>query len=216
MVARLNEMRDAISASRKDMGDELAREMSDWINEGESVIERAMERMRASGVTGDLRSAADNSTRQARAGLKKMTRAVDDTLDVIDPDTPLSTINGIGPSYEKKLAEAGVAGVSGFISATGTVEDVANLAKTTGFSTGTIESWREQADLTRVDGIGGTYLGLLHRVDVWTLEQLSKCDPGALTDELNSVEMQNAADQMPSIYQVRQWVARAGKLLSSS
>jgi hypothetical protein len=28
--------------------------------------------------------------------------------------------------------------------------------------------------------------------------------------------MQNAADQMPSIYQVRQWVARAGKLLSSS
>ncbi|MFZ0014444.1 MAG: DUF4332 domain-containing protein, partial [Acidimicrobiia bacterium] len=89
-------------------------------------------------------------------------------------------------------------------------------AHVTGFSTGTIESWREQADLTRVEGIGGTYLGLLHRVGVWTLEQLSKCDPGALTDELNSVDLPDAPDQMPSIYQVKQWVTRAGKLLGTS
>ncbi|MFZ0014576.1 MAG: hypothetical protein WAL25_10735, partial [Acidimicrobiia bacterium] len=128
MAARVNEMRDAISASRKDMGDELSREMRDWISEGEAVIERAMERLQSSGVGGDLRSAADTSSRQARAGVKKMRRALDETLDVIDPDTPLSTINGIGPSYETKLAEAGIAGVSEFMSATGTVEDVAKLA----------------------------------------------------------------------------------------
>lgn len=212
--ARISDLREMLEGSRRDLSEDAAKEIKIWIAEGEAVIERAMERLRATGMVDELRSVVDSTRRSAQVGAQKASRTIDERLDVIVPDTSLTRINGIGENYEAKLAEVGVVGVADFVSATGTEEDVAHLAKVTGFSAGTIESWRDQVALSRVDGIGGEFQRLLRRVDVWTLRELSQADPQKLTDLMGSLESPDLPDQMPSIYQVRQWVAAAKTLIN--
>lgn len=200
--ARISEFRDALESSRKEMSDELEGEINEWIIEGERVIERAMEKMRSTRESGDI-------------GAWKATRAVEEGLDVTVPDTELTVINGVGPTYARKLARAGVPGVADFISVTGTKEDVSKLAELTGFSSGTIESWRDQVDLSRVSGIGGEQQWLLHRADVWTVKTLSDSDPAELIERFGGVDELVSKERTPSIYQVKQWVAEAGRLINS-
>ena len=214
--ARLSDMREALDSSRKDINDEVAKEINEWIAEGESVIERAMERIRATGMVDELRTVVESTRRSAEVGVRKATRTIDESLDVIVPDTDLTRINGIGSNYEAKLAEVGVTGVADFLSATGTEEDIAKLAKLTGFSSGTIESWRDQVALSRVEGIGGVFQRMLRRADVWTLRELSQADPESLTEQLDSLDTPDAPEQTPSIYQVKQWVAEAKTLINRS
>lgn len=211
--ARLSEMRDALESSRREMNDDVAREINEWIVEGENVIERAMERLRATGMVDELRSVVESTRRSAQLGVRKATQMIDQGLDVLVPDTELTRINGIGANYESKLVEVGVVGIADFLSATGTEEDIAQLSKLTGFSSGTIESWRDQVALSRVDGIGGAFQRLLRSADVWTLRELSQADPEELTEQLNSLDSPDTSDQMPSIYQVKQWVTEAKSLI---
>lgn len=212
--ARVADMRDALEASRKEINDDVAKEINEWIAEGENVIERAMERLRATGMVDELRTVVESTRKSAQVGVRKATRSIDEGLDVLAPDTELTRINGIGDNYDAKLAEAGLTGVADFLSATGTEEDIAKLAKLTGFSSGTIESWRDQVALSRVDGIGGAFQRLLRRADVWTLRELSQADPEKLTEQLGSLDSLDAHDQTPSIYQVKQWVTEAKTLIN--
>lgn len=214
--ARVSDMREMLESSRKEINDDVAGEIKEWIAQGESVIERAMERLRATGMVDELRSVVESTRKSAQVGVRKAARTVDEGLDLIVPDTSLTRINGIGGNYEAKLARAGVAGVADFVSATGTEEDVAKLAKVTGFSAGTIESWRDQVALSRIEGIGGAFQRLLRRVDVWTLRELSQADPEQLTERMGSLESPDVPDQMPSIYQVKQWVAEAKRMINRS
>ncbi|HEX6219692.1 MAG TPA: DUF4332 domain-containing protein [Acidimicrobiia bacterium] len=214
--ARISDVRKALESSRKEMSDDLAAEFNEWIAEGENFIERAMERVRSTGMVEELRTAVESTRKSAEIGVRKATRTIDEGLDVVVPDTDLTRINGIGDNYEAKLVKAGVTGVADFLSATGTGEDIAKLAEVTGFSSGTIESWRDQVDLSRVDGVGGAYQRSLRRVDVWTVSELSKADPEELTKRLGSIDTPDSPEQTPSIYQVRQWVAQAKSLTSSS
>jgi len=208
LQARIGELRDAVTVSGKELTDDLGGEFNDWISEGERVIGRAMGKMRSIGAVENVRS-----THNARGAAEKSAgttkRGRDRAHDVIFPEEPLTTINGVGASYASQLAEAGVGGVSEFLGLTGTSEDIDKLAKATGFSSGTIESWRSQVDLSRVKGIGGAYQRLLHRSGIWTLRQLGSADPAQLTDELNAIDMPDAPEQMPSIYTVKQWVTAA-------
>ena len=120
-------------------------------------------------------------------------------LDVISPDTDLTRINGIGPSYEEQLQAKGVVGVVDFLGVTGTSEDRRKLSEQTGFSVGTIESWRDQVELSRIDGIGGVYQRLLHRADIWTLGDLQRADAAELSKTLSQIDLPDAPEQMPSI-----------------
>jgi predicted flap endonuclease-1-like 5' DNA nuclease len=214
--ARVSDLREMVESSRKELNGDVATEINQWIAEGERVIERGMERLRATGMVDELRSVVASTRKSAQVGVRKATRTIDETLDTIVPDTSLTRINGIGDNYETKLADVGVKGVADFLSATGTEEDVAKLAKVTGFSAGTIESWRDQVALSRVDGIGGAFQRLLRRVDVWTLRELSQADPELLTEQMATLDSPDVPDQMPSIYQVKQWIAEAKTLIKRS
>lgn len=216
MGARLSDFRGSVRASRRELGADLELEMNRWIAEGERTIDRAMRRVRSSEIANDAKSTATSTGRSVEEGMNRATRAIDETLEAIVPSVDVTTINGIGPNYAKQLAQAGVFGVAGFMSATGTAEDVAKLSAHTGFSTGTIESWRAQADLSRIDGVGGAYAQLLHQADVWTLRQLSHCDPDELADRLSSIDAWDAPEQMPSVYATKKWISQARRLVSAS
>lgn len=210
--ARVSDLRDAVRSSSKDMSDDLNREMNEWIAEGEKVIERAMKRLRSSEVVDEVRSRAAEAREAAEVGIEKARGGVEKGLDVIAPDEKLTVINGVGPSYADQLSQAGVAGIAEFISRTETSSDLEKLAESTGISVATLEVWRDQVELSRIDGIGGANEMLLHRAGVWTLPQLSECEPAELTEELEVIDMPDAPDQKPSIDTVRQWVSEAKKL----
>jgi predicted flap endonuclease-1-like 5' DNA nuclease len=212
LSARVADLRDAVRASSKDMSDDLTREMNEWIAEGEKVIEKAMKRLRSSGAFDEVRSRAKQAKEAAEVGIDKASDRVEKGLDVISPEEELTTINGIGPSYARQLEEAGVTGVADFLAQTGSARDVDRIADATGISSGTIESWRGQAELTRIGGIGESFQMLLHRAGVWTMSQLAASDPVELADELQAIDMPDAPEQMPSSDTVADWVSEAKKL----
>lgn len=183
LYERMSDLRDIVRSSRQELGDDLTQELASWVDQGEEVIEQTMSRLRS---------------RVVGVGL---------------PDADLTRINGVGPSYAERLQTAGVESIADFVSGTSSSRSITKLAEISGVSAGTIASWREQAELTRVDGVGGSYQTLLRRAGVWTLQELSVEDPEALTRRLGEIDAPDAPDQTPSIYQVRHWVHSANVLL---
>jgi predicted flap endonuclease-1-like 5' DNA nuclease len=212
LSARVSDLRDAVRSSSKDMSEDLTREMNEWIAEGEKVIERAMKRMRSSEVVDEVRSRATEARRAAEAGIEKARGGLDRGLDVVAPDEELTVVNGIGPSYADQLREVGVTGIAGFIDRTGTSSGIDELAAATDISAATIEGWRHQVELTRVDGIGEAHEMLLHRGGVWTLSQLAECEPATLVEDLHGIDMPDTPEHIPSADTVEQWIGEAKQL----
>lgn len=210
--ARMSELRDTARASRKEMTSDVAREIEAWVDQGEEVIEKAMARLRESNVADELRSTARSTRDAAMVGLDKASEAAQSTLDVVEPDESLTTINGIGPSYADTLADAGVAGIAALLDRSRTDESIAELTEATGFSADTIRSWRDQIDLTRVEGIGDSYQRLLHRVGVWTHQQLASAQATVLADEMREIGLPDTPDQLPSANVIEQWRKEARRL----
>lgn len=183
LYERMSDLRDIVRSSRQELGEDLTQELASWVDQGEEVIEQTMSRLRS---------------RVVGVGL---------------PDADLTRINGVGPSYAERLQTAGVESIADFVSGTSSSRAITKLAEISGVSAGTIASWREQAELTRVDGVGGSYQTLLRRAGVWTVQELSVEDPEALTRRLGEIDAPDAPDQTPSIYQVRHWVHSANVLL---
>lgn len=210
--ARISDLRDAVRSSSRDMSDDLTREMDEWIAEGEKVIERAMKRLRESGVVDEVRSKATAAREAAEVGIDKATGGFDRQLDVLVPDADLTIISGVGPGYAKQMHEAGIAGISEFLAKTATSRQVEELAEATGVSATTLESWRSQVELTRVEGIGESYASLLHRAGIWTLPQLAEADVELLAAELSSIDMPDVPEHRPSPETVEEWSREAKRL----
>lgn len=210
--SRLDDLRETVRSSREGINEELSEEIDEWIAQGEEVIERAMRRVRDSGVADKVRSSAQSTRDAARVGVDKAAEAAKSGLDVIEPEEDLTTITGIGPSFADKLRKAGVVGISAFLDRTRTDEGIADLAVMSGVSRDTIESWRARADLSRVEGIGESHRRLLHRVGVWTLEQLADVDPTELADHMRAVDLPDVPDRIPSETLIAQWKTEAAKL----
>jgi predicted flap endonuclease-1-like 5' DNA nuclease len=196
---RVDEMSRTLKGTRATVKDALSSEMDRWVSEGRKIFGGA--------------SATTNVAERAfyRGAPTRASRQ-----SALVPDEPLTTINGIGPTYAARLADVGVGGISDFLGRTGTAEDIGKLAESTGFSAGTIESWRSQADLARVDGVGGSYQQLLHRGGIWTLGQLASSDPERLVSELTGLDTVDGLEQMPSIYSVKKWRSEAKRLVTSN
>lgn len=212
LSARVSDMRDTVRSSRKEISDDLANEIDDWINQGEEVIERAMERFRKSDVADDIKTSARSTKKAARIGIDKATGAARSGLDVVAPDEDLTVINGIGPSYEAKLNKVGIVGVSRFLERTETQQDLEKLEESSGISVDTLASWREQADLSRISGIGESYELILHRIGIWTMEQLADAKPSEMAEQMQSIDMPDAPDQIPSQNELQSWKREAKKL----
>lgn len=208
--ARVSDLRDTVRSSRKELSDDIATEIDEWIAEGEKVIERATERFRDSQVAEEIKSSARSTKRAARVGMDKATGAARTTLDGMAPDEELTVVNGVGPGYAERLGHAGIIGVTRFLERTDSRDDIEELAQSTGISEDTITSWRNQVDLGRISGVGASYQDLLHRVGVWTIDQLAEATPGDLVAEMESV----GPDQVPNEDVVVRWKSEAGRLSS--
>lgn len=213
--ARVTDLRETVRSSRQDIGDDLAQEFDQWVAQGEDVVARAMELLRRSDVAEEIKATARSTGQAARVGIEKATGAARSGLNVVAPDEELTAITGVGPGYADKLARVGIVGISRFLERTATDEETETLAKSAEISVETLRSWRAQVDLGRIQGVGDSYSDLLHRIGIWTLDDLAAASPAETAAEMRSLEVPDKPDQMPTETVIRQWKTKAKKIAAS-
>ena len=73
----------------------------------------------------------------------------------------ISDIEGIGPDYKEKLAEAGITTTDDLLERGSTSRGRTGIEAATGISGKLILEWVNHADLMRLDGVGSEYADLL-------------------------------------------------------
>lgn len=122
-------------------------------------------------------------------------------------------IEGIGPVYAKKLADAGIKTTGALLKAGATPKGRKELEEKTGIAHALILEWVNLADLFRIKGIGEEYSDLLEEAGVDTVKELAQRKAENLYEKMAET---NAAKKLvrklPSNKQVADWVEQAKAL----
>jgi len=122
----------------------------------------------------------------------------------------IEEVEGIGPKYGKKLAEAGVATTGALLKAGATRKGRSTLAESTGISDKLILEWCNLADLMRVSGIGKQFAELLEAAGVDTIKELRKRNAANVAAKMKEVnDAKKLARSTPSESMVARWVEAA-------
>lgn len=218
LIDRAKDLRSEIAKTGDRVGEDLRKEFDKWVDEGEALIARITEtrdegyekvaelRKKAEAQAGDTRS----QMKKSATNLAETTRAASKT--VTEPFVPVDEVNGIGPATMKKLAKAGVTTVSGLLERTETRDDMASLADQTGISIDQLAEWREQADLTRIKGVGTEYQALLQAAKIGTIPALAEMDADELDRRFRRLT-EMGFDQVPSREISEDWIVQAKQLV---
>jgi predicted flap endonuclease-1-like 5' DNA nuclease len=135
-----------------------------------------------------------------------MTYGEDNMTNIID-------IEGIGPTYAKKLNAAGVKTTDDLLEAGSLPKGRENLAEKTGISATLILEWVNLADLFRINGVGEEYSDLLEEAGVDTVVELSRRNPENLHAKICEInEEKKLVRRPPTLNDVRTWIAQAKTL----
>ncbi|MEL6892026.1 MAG: DUF4332 domain-containing protein [Actinomycetota bacterium] len=122
-------------------------------------------------------------------------------------------IEGIGETYAKKLAGAGVTTTGRLLKVAASAAGRKDLADQADVTTKQVLEWVNRADLMRINGVGTQYSDLLEASGVDTVVELATRNAENLwkkMTELNATK--RLVRQVPSLEQVKDWVAQAGDL----
>jgi predicted flap endonuclease-1-like 5' DNA nuclease len=119
-------------------------------------------------------------------------------------------IEGVGPTYAKKLSDAGIGSVDDLLVKGGKRAGRKSLAAAVDVSEQRILEWVNRADLIRIKGVGSELSDLLEAAGVDSPAELARRTPGNLHAKMVEI---NAAKklvrQLPSEQQVQAWIADA-------
>ena len=125
----------------------------------------------------------------------------------------LNEIEGIGPTYAKKLVEVGVKTTEELLERGATRKGREELSEKTGISAKLILEWVNLADLFRIKGVGEEYSDLLEEAGVDTVVELSRRNPENLHARILEVnEEKKLVRRPPTLRKVRRWIEQAKKL----
>jgi predicted flap endonuclease-1-like 5' DNA nuclease len=125
----------------------------------------------------------------------------------------LIKIEGIGPTYAKKLNDGGLFSIEDLLDKGATTKGRKEIAEKTGIDDSLILKWANRADLFRIKGIGEEYGDLLEAAGVDTVPELAQRNADNLFQKL--VEINNAKKlvrKLPAFSQVKQWIEQAKTL----
>ena len=218
LIDRAKDLRSEIAKTGDRVSADLRKEFDTWVDEGEALIAR-ITAARDEGyekVTA-LRKKAAAEAKDTRAEMKKSSAKIAETAravskTVTEPFVPVDEINGIGPATAKKLAKAGITTVSGLLERTETKTEIELLAEQTGISFDQLSDWKDQADLTRITGIGPEYQGLLQAAKVGTIPELAEMDADELDRRFQQLTTMGF-DHVPSKELTADWILQAAKLV---
>ncbi|MDH3238718.1 MAG: DUF4332 domain-containing protein [Deltaproteobacteria bacterium] len=125
----------------------------------------------------------------------------------------LTTVEGIGETYVKKLKDAGLGSTKALLEKGATPQGRKEIAEKTGISDKLILRWVNHVDLFRVKGIGGEYAELLEATGVDTVAELAQRKPENLFQKMESVNTEKKlVRKIPTQPQVAAWIEQAKSL----
>lgn len=122
----------------------------------------------------------------------------------------IEEIEGIGPAYGKKLADAGVKSTGELLKRGGKPAGRKELEAATGIGGAQILKWCNLADLMRVKGVGKQFSELLEAAGVDTIKELRNRKPDNLAAKMKEVnDAKKLCRAAPSVKSVTKWVEQA-------
>lgn len=125
----------------------------------------------------------------------------------------VETIEGIGPVYAAKLAEASIRTAGDLLELCCTNDGRREIETVTGINHSLLLKWANMADLMRVSGIGRQFAELLEASGVDTIKELVHRDPDNLAAKLREInDVKRLSRTSPASSVVEDWINQA-KLL---
>ena len=125
----------------------------------------------------------------------------------------IEEIQGIGPTYGKQLAQAGITTTEELLEKCGNAAGRKAVASSTGLTESQILSFANMADLMRVNGVGKQFAELLHAAGVDTVKELATRNPENVATSIETVNAErNLAKTVPTPTHIADWVAAAKEL----
>jgi predicted flap endonuclease-1-like 5' DNA nuclease len=122
----------------------------------------------------------------------------------------LEDVEGIGPVYAAKLADAGLTTTDDLLAAGGSPGGRDGIAEKTGISGSLVLEWVNHVDLYRINGVGSEYADLLEESGVDSVPELAQRNAANLTAALAAAnEAKNLVRSLPSESQVAGWIEQA-------
>ncbi|GEM_PF-934030 len=126
----------------------------------------------------------------------------------------IDEIEGIGPEYGARLAEAGVTTADALLERGADTAGRASLAEATAISGTLILEWVNHVDLMRLDGVGSEYSDLLEAAGVDSPPELAQRNATNLAITLQEVvaARPGIVRRVPTETEVAGWIAQARTL----
>ncbi|WP_309719368.1 DUF4332 domain-containing protein [Armatimonas sp.] len=125
----------------------------------------------------------------------------------------IEEIEGVGPGYAAKLAEAEVTSIESLLSVGGDAKGRAALTKATGISEKLILKWVNHADLCRLNGVGPQTAELLEAAGVDSVAELAQRNAANLAVKLDEVNAsKNLVNRVPNEGTLATWIEQAKTL----
>jgi predicted flap endonuclease-1-like 5' DNA nuclease len=123
----------------------------------------------------------------------------------------IDEVEGIGPVYAGKLAEAGVKTTDDLLERGASAAGRKGLAEATGLTTTQLLKWVNHVDLMRLDGVGSEYADLLEAAGVDSCRELAQRNPANLAQTFAEIDAArpNWIRRVPGEATVAGWVAQA-------
>lgn len=177
--------------------------VDEWQQEGERITTSVVDKVRsrsdeAKEVASERIAIGEDVIRGVAAG-------------VTQPAVPVEQINGIGPKYADELTSAGVVTTFALLERCDSPEAIDRLAAQTGISAALIESWLEDADLTRINGIGREHMTLLNTIGVGTISSFAEQAEQELWKKASALKRAEIGP-IPSEATFASWIHTAKKL----
>lgn len=125
----------------------------------------------------------------------------------------IEDIEGVGPTYAQKLADAGIGTIEKLLEAGGTRAGREDLAAKTGISAAHLLKWVNHADMMRLNGVGPQFAELLESAGVDSVAELAQRNAANLTAKLAEVnDLKKLSGTSPSESMVTRWIEEAARL----
>ena len=126
------------------------------------------------------------------------------------PEYPLDNIESVSPDNANKLARVGITTVSQLLDKGASNIDRAELTRITGIDRDTIVQCIEIGELLQINGIGTGYIKLLEAAGVHSIEELKRCFPKDLHEELIQINQQlQLVKVLPTLSALESWISQA-------